>query len=107
MADKPEVSAAETTQSEPSTILHRVRHHEAHPRLVSNTLSKYTICVNRSEKPTYPHWVRAKNGLTHPRLECTGPAQYDLKTQVGEWVHDKVKEQGSVDTRFIYNCLEN
>jgi|SRR3989344_635152 len=62
----------------------------------------FIVRVDRSVRPTYPDWV-AK--VIHPKLEGTGPAEYNLKTQVGEWLHDDQKT-GVVRSQVIYDHLK-
>jgi len=41
------------------------------------------IVVNRSVRPTYPHWMQR---ALHPELERTGPITYDLRA-ILPWFH--------------------
>jgi len=50
------------------------------------------IRVDRSVHPSYPIWM---NGVIHPELELTGPAEYNLKDGVEEWLHDDQKGDSS------------
>ena len=57
----------------------------------------FTIRVDRSVKSTYPEWIRK---LGHPELECSGPAEYNLESDVEERLYDIQKVGG------IYKCLK-
>lgn len=61
------------------------------------------IRVDRSIRPVYPDWVKT---VTHPELECAGPAEYNLQTEVEQWLHDDQKN-GSVEGNTIYRNLRN
>ncbi len=62
----------------------------------------FIIRVNRSVKPAYPDWVRK---VMHPELELAGPAEYDLSSDVEQWLHDDQK-MGGVRGRVIYDYLK-
>lgn len=62
----------------------------------------FIIRVDRSVRPAYPDGVK---DVLRPELECTGPAEYDLQTQVEEWLHDGQKD-GRVTGQAIYDRLE-
>jgi len=58
--------------------------------------------VDRSVKPTYPNWMKK---VMHPELEGTGPAEYNLETQVEEWLHDDQKSE-VIHGQVIYDYLK-
>ncbi len=62
----------------------------------------FIIRVDRSVRPTYPQWVKK---VMYPELELTGPAEYNLATEVEEWLHDGQKS-GEVSGRVIYDYLK-
>src|SRR3989344_341240 len=66
---------------------------------------KFLIRVDRSVKPSYTNWFRWFKKLMHPELELTGPAEYDLQTEVEEWLHDDQKS-GPVLGQVIYVHLK-
>lgn len=43
----------------------------------------FLVRVDRSVKLSYPDWFKK---LEHPELECTGPAEYDLRMAVQQWL---------------------
>ena len=73
----------------------------------------FTICVDRSFKPTYPEWVK---GLMHPELELKGPDEYDLRADVERYLHDEQHQDPFTpsaskiysylkDTELLTSCL--
>lgn len=62
----------------------------------------FTVRVDRAVKPAYPSW---SDKVMHPELEGTGPAEYDLKSGVEEWLHDDQKT-GVVSGDTIYKRLK-
>lgn len=64
--------------------------------------SDFMIHVDRSVRPIYPDWMKK---LMHPELQRVGPTDYDLQTQVDEWLHDQQKV-GSVRGQVIYDYLK-
>lgn len=60
----------------------------------------FIIRVDRLVKPTYPDWFKK---LVYPKLECKGPAEYDLRT-VKLWLHDNQKKD-IVSGNTIFYCL--
>jgi hypothetical protein len=60
------------------------------------------IQVDRSIKPTYPDWV---GKVMDVELESTGPAEYDLDTDVIVWPHDQ-QESDEPTGQTIYNYLK-
>ncbi|OGI86806.1 hypothetical protein A3A91_01135 [Candidatus Nomurabacteria bacterium RIFCSPLOWO2_01_FULL_36_16] len=64
----------------------------------------FLILVDRVVKPTsYPAWFRK---LEHPELECSGPVEYDLQTDVEQWLHHDQKRGGMVGNNTIYDRLK-
>ena len=59
------------------------------------------IPIDRSQKPTYPDWVK---DVLHPELEGQGPAVYAI-TQVGLWLHDDQKDGKWMKGQAIYDHL--
>ena len=49
----------------------------------------FIVRVDRSVKPKYSDLVKK---LMHPELEAIGPAEYDLRKDVEEWLNDYQKE---------------
>src|SRR5258708_985864 len=45
----------------------------------------FIIRVDHSVKPSYPDWMKKKDGVMHPELEAIGPVEYDLQT-VLQWL---------------------
>ena len=62
----------------------------------------FTVRVDRSVRPTYPDWMKK---VMHSELESTGPAEYNLKTEVKEWLHDDQKT-GVIRGQVIYDHLK-
>lgn len=62
----------------------------------------FIIRVDREVRPAYPDWVRK---VMHPELEHTGPTEYNLETEVEEWLHDDQKT-GIVRGQMIYDHLK-
>jgi hypothetical protein len=62
----------------------------------------FIIRVDRTVKPSYPDWMKK---LEHPELECSGPDEYDLQTEVQQWLHDDQKT-GVVSGNTIYKHLQ-
>jgi hypothetical protein len=62
----------------------------------------FTICVDRSVRPSYPDWVEM---VMHPELEGTGPAEYNLQRDVELWLHPKQKK-GTVSGNDIHALLK-
>lgn len=62
----------------------------------------FMVRVDRADKPAYPSW---SDKVMHPELEGTGPAEYDLKSGVEEWLHDDQKT-GVVSGDTIYKRLK-
>ena len=60
------------------------------------------IRVDRSVKPVYPDWVKK---VMHPKLEKTGPAEYDI-SQVELWLHEGQKNGKWVMGQVIYEYLK-
>jgi hypothetical protein len=58
------------------------------------------IRVDRSISPVYPAWMRE---VVHPELEKTGPGEYDIKTDVEQWLHDGQENGGLVKGQVIYD----
>ena len=62
----------------------------------------FIVRVDRSVKPTYPDQVKK---VMHPELECSGPTEYNLQSDVEQWLHDDQK-RGSVEGNTIYKHLQ-
>jgi len=62
----------------------------------------FTVRVDRS-RPTYPNWVKR---VLHPELEGTGPAWYNLRFGVEQWLHTGQKS-GVVRGQVIYDHLSS
>lgn len=62
----------------------------------------FIIRVDRRVKPAYPSW---SDKVMYPELQGTGPAEYDLKSDVEEWRHDEQKT-GVVKGDTIYEFLK-
>lgn len=60
------------------------------------------IHVDRSIRPIYPDWVKLVN---HPKIGNTGPADYDLATQVKQWLHEQQKNGGSMCGTLLYKDI--
>jgi len=60
------------------------------------------IRVDRSVRPSYPDWVKM---VMHPKLEPTGPAEYDI-TKVKQWLHDGQKNGKWVKGEKLYAHLK-
>ena len=60
------------------------------------------IRVDRSIRPSYPHWVKM---VMHPELEDKGPAEYDISV-VEQWLHDGQKDGKRVKGNEIYDHLK-
>jgi len=61
----------------------------------------FIVRVDRSVKPKYPSWTEK---VEHPELECSGPTEYDLQTEVEQWFHDDQKNM--VVGNIIYKQLQ-
>ncbi|OGF76479.1 hypothetical protein A2926_00740 [Candidatus Giovannonibacteria bacterium RIFCSPLOWO2_01_FULL_44_40] len=61
----------------------------------------FIIRVDRSVKPSYPDWMKK---VMHPKLELTGPAEYNLNA-VELWLHNDQKT-GAVRGHTIYKHLQ-
>lgn len=72
------------------------------PNPVQEPALDFIIRVDRSIKPNYPEWVER---VMHPELECIGPAEYNLQTEVEQWFHNK-QEIGFVTGTLIYDHLK-
>ena len=62
----------------------------------------FLIHVDRTVRPTYPDWVKK---AMHPELELTGLAEYNLQTQVEEWLHDDQKSR-AISGQVIYDHMK-
>jgi hypothetical protein len=65
----------------------------------------FLVCVDRSQKPVYPDTIQK---LMHPELELDGPTEYNLLTEVEQWLHDDQKRgvaQGT--TIYTFLCKNN
>ena len=62
----------------------------------------FIIRVDRAVRPAYPDWVKT---VIHHQLECTGPAEYDLSSDVEQWLHEGQKT-GRVTGQVIYSHLK-
>jgi hypothetical protein len=60
------------------------------------------VQVNRAERVIYPEWV---DGVLHPDLAATGPAEYTLDS-LEQWLHDGQKNGGHVVGSRIYEHLK-
>lgn len=61
----------------------------------------FTVRVDRSVKPAYPSW---SDRVMYPKLQRTGPAKYNLRDNVEQWLHPN---QLSVCTgETIYESLK-
>ena len=59
------------------------------------------IHVDRTIRPTYPNWVKK---VMHPKLELTGPGEFDV-SKLEQWLHpDQVN--GQVGGKVIYEHLK-
>lgn len=63
----------------------------------------FMVRVDRTLRPPYPIWSEP---TVHPDLECTGPAEYDLQSDVEQWLHDDQKT-GGVKGSVIYQYLND
>lgn len=61
------------------------------------------VRVDRTVSPVYPDWMKK---MMHPKLEATGPAEYDLAT-VQLWLHDGQKGGNWVKGQAIYDHLKS
>jgi len=59
----------------------------------------FIVHVDRSIKPSYPRFFME---LIHPELECAGPAEYNLKTDVEQWLNNDQKHGYFVQGTTIY-----
>lgn len=62
----------------------------------------FTVSVDRMVKPAYPDWVKK---VMHSGLEGVGPAEYDLKSDVEEWLHPDQQNGDVVSGNAIYAFL--
>lgn len=60
------------------------------------------ISVDFSVRPSYPVWVKK---VVHPRLELTGPTEYNVGT-VERWIHEGQKNNGEIEGQIIYSFLK-
>ena len=58
---------------------------------------------NRTTAPTLPSWATA---FLHPELQLTGPTEFNLATDVEQWLHDGQKNGGRVKGQIIYDHLK-
>lgn len=65
------------------------------------------IRIDRLARPAYPDWVDLAwiNSPEFIALEQAGPADYDLATDVEQWLHDGQKEGGWVRGEAIRDYL--
>jgi hypothetical protein len=75
---------------------------EAQPKPEPAPPLDFLIGVDRSVKPSYPDWMKK---LLHPKLECSGPAEYTLDIAVEQWLHEGQKRR-SVTGNTIYTELK-
>jgi len=61
------------------------------------------VTVDRLVIPVYTDRMEE---VMHPELECTGPAKYDLTTQVSLWLHDDQKS-GETTGQIVYDYLKD
>lgn len=61
----------------------------------------HVSCIAR---PEYPSWM---GRVIHPELQNTGPSQYDLRTDVTPWRHDRQKDGKDLPSgEVVYDYLE-
>lgn len=62
------------------------------------------VTVDRSIKPAYPDWFKS---LSHPDLECAGPAQFDIR-DVECWISRSQATCGShgVEGHLLYERIK-
>lgn len=78
------------------------------PELVPEPPLDFLIYADRSVRPSYPNWVKAKsiNSREFVTLERTGPSHFNLETDIEEWLHDGQKNDGYVSGNTIYEHLK-
>ncbi len=96
-------------------VLNKIGGEAAIPRLLSGELVVVErepkpepvldaiIRVDRAVRPVYPDWMKK---VMHPKLEATGPAEYDLAT-VQLWLHNGQKGGNWVKGQRIYDHLKS
>ena len=65
-------------------------------------LADSIIRVDRSVRPTYPHWAK---GVLHLELEGTGLVEYNIDA-VELWLHNKQEDGKLIKGQEIYDHLE-
>ncbi|MCC7160312.1 hypothetical protein IT399_01095 [Candidatus Nomurabacteria bacterium] len=69
----------------------------------SISVSTEMIHVDRTLRPTYPDWM-AEDGVQHPELELTGPAEFDV-ANLEQWIHPE-QVNGWTTGQVIYDHLK-
>lgn len=73
---------------------------------VAEFLAAYETVVRvdrQMTRPVYPNWM---GRILHPELQKTGPAEYDLVTNVESWRHDDQKKDVPIHGEAVYAYLE-
>lgn len=72
------------------------------PPKVAESSPDFSIRVDRSVSPVYPAWVTE---VLHPGLGGTGHEEYDLSSDVEQWLHHG-QNSGRVTGQVIYDHLK-